>query len=152
MSRQSPDSSTISFTYVSFQHFLNQHRLMAVRCADCGTLYLPPRPRCPRCGDAALAWVELSGRGHLVAYTVIHIAPTMMLQAGYSRDAPYCAGIVRLDEGPGISGQILGVDVAHPATILIGVPVQAIFVERGEQDARQTCLAFEVLADHRPAD
>ncbi len=133
------------FTHTSFQHFLDEHKLMVARCTGCGALHLPPRPRCPHCSSTAMAWIELSGRGRLSAYTVIHIAPTMMLEAGYGRDNPYCSGVVQLEEGPGISGQILGIDVNHPETIAIGMPVQAAFVERGEGDARKTYLAFQVL-------
>ena len=59
-------------------------------------------------------WEELGGRGKLVAFTTIHIAPTAMIEAGYSRDNPYCTGIVRLAEGPAISAQILGVDPTKP--------------------------------------
>lgn len=138
-----------SFTHASFQHFLDQHKLMAARCTGCGAIYLPPRPRCPHCQGTTMAWVELSGRGRLSAYTVIHIAPTMMLEAGYSRDAPYCSGVVQLEEGPSISGQILGVDVTQPHTIAVGAAVQAAFVERGEGDACKTYLAFQVLASLR---
>ncbi|MBN1935327.1 MAG: Zn-ribbon domain-containing OB-fold protein [Anaerolineae bacterium] len=132
------------FTHASFQHFLTEHKLMAARCTNCGALCLPPRPRCPHCQSTALAWTALSRRGRLIAYTVIHIAPTLMLEAGYSRDKPYCSGVVQLEEGPHISGQILGVDVAHPETIAIGAPVQVAFVERGQGDTLKTYLAFEV--------
>jgi uncharacterized OB-fold protein len=56
---------------------------------------------------------------------------------------PYVAGIVHLKEGPAISGQIVGVDPAHPEDIEIGMAVRATFVERGEGDERRTYLAFE---------
>ncbi|NJN93330.1 MAG: OB-fold domain-containing protein [Anaerolineales bacterium] len=66
-----------------------------------------------------------------------------MIEAGYNRNNPYCAGIVELDEGPKVSAQIIGVDVAHPETIKIGTPVKVAFVERGQEDKRRTYLAFE---------
>jgi len=78
-----------------------------------------------------MEWVELSGRGKLAAFTVIGVGPMPMIDAGYSRDNPYCAGIVEVEEGPRISAQILGVDVAHPEKIKIGTPLTADFVERG---------------------
>lgn len=138
-------SESIPLNGTSFQRFLNEHKLMAARCADCGALYLPPRSRCPHCGSVEMTWSKLSGCGRLSAYTVIHIAPTLMLQAGYGRDKPYCAGVVQLEEGPAISGQILGADASRPETVAIGAPVQVSFVERGEGDARKTFLAFEML-------
>jgi uncharacterized OB-fold protein len=78
-----------------------------------------------------MEWAQLSGRGKLVAFTVIGVGPIPMLEAGYNRDNPYCAGIVEVEEGPRVSAQILGVDVGDPKNIKIGTPVTAEFVERG---------------------
>ncbi len=86
----------------------------------------------------------MSGRGRLAAFTVVHIAPTAMIEAGYGRDNPYCVGIVQLDSGPAISAQILGVDATRPDAIQIGTPVQVAFVERGDGDGKRTLLAFSV--------
>jgi len=45
---------------------LEQRRLMATRCPRCDTVWMPPRPACGN--DLAVTeWVELSGRGHVVA-------------------------------------------------------------------------------------
>jgi uncharacterized OB-fold protein len=135
--------SESDFTAATFQKYLREHRLMGSRCQACGKPYLPPRPLCPACHGDAMEWVELSGRGKLIAFTTIHIAPTAMIEAGYGRDNPYCTGIVQLEEGPAISAQILGVDATRPESIAIGTPLRVAFVERGEGDAAQTCLAFE---------
>ncbi len=134
-----------TFTGMAFSHFLSEHRLMGSRCAACDEIHVPPRPFCNHC-EGESEWVELSGRGQLAAFTVVYIAPTAMLEAGYGRKQPYCSGVVELDEGPRISAQILGVDVAHPETITIGTPLRAAFVERGEGEAKRTFLAFEVVA------
>lgn len=135
-----------NFTGTAFYGFLKEHRLMGARCSKCGTVYAPPRPLCPVCSDAEMEWVELSGEGKLMSYSVIAIAPTPMIEAGYGRENPYCSGVVELAEGPRISAQILGVDVAHPESIHIGVPVKAAFITRGEGDTQKTFLAFEVVA------
>jgi uncharacterized OB-fold protein len=90
-----------------------------------------------------LAWEELSGDGKLLAFTTVHIAPTVMIEAGYGRENPYCAGIVQLEEGPAISGQILGVDPTRPEEIEIGTPLRVSFIQRGEGEDRRVDLAFE---------
>ena len=77
---------------------------------------------------SAATGVEMSGKGELVAFTTVHIAPTAMIEAGYGRKNPYCTGIVQLDEGPAISAQILGVDAARPQEIEIGMPLRVTFV------------------------
>jgi uncharacterized OB-fold protein len=91
-----------------------------------------------------MEWEEMDGHGKLLAFTMVHIAPTAMIEAGYHRNNPYCAGIVQLDEGPAISAQILGVDPNTPVEIEIGAPLHATYVERGEGEAKRTYLAFEI--------
>ena len=134
-----------AFTGAAFYGFLKEHKLMGSRCPQCGAIYAPPRPLCPACPSAEPEWVELSGAGTLASYSVIAIAPTAMIEAGYGRENPYCSGVVELAEGPRISAQILGVDVVHPEAIEIGVPVKVAFIERGEGEAQKTFLGFEVV-------
>jgi len=135
--------SVEEFTTASFSKFLEEHKLMGSRCRACGRLYLPPRPLCPECQSEEMEWVELSGRGRLLAFTTVHVAPTAMIAAGYGRENPYCVGLVRLEEGPTIGAQILGVDPKRPEGIKIGTPLKASFLERGEGKFRRTYLAFQ---------
>lgn len=131
-----------TFTQADYQHHLNEHQLMAARCRDCGELHLPPRPLCPVCYSQRMEWVELAGSGRLAGFTTIHVAPTAMVEAGYGRDKPYCVGVVKLDEGPSISAQIIGVDASRPAEITVDLAVDVAFIDRGQEEERQTFLAF----------
>ncbi len=133
------------FTNAAFHAHLHDHKLMGSRCLSCEALYLPPRPMCPNCFGGEMAWESLQETGTLAAFTTVHIMPTAMLEAGYSRKKPYCAGIVKLDEGPSISALILGVDAQRPETITIGAPLKAAYIERGEGEEAVTYLAFEPL-------
>ncbi len=135
--------SEMEFTGAKFYKQLGEHKLVGSRCRKDGQLYCPPRPLCSRDHQADMESVEMSGFGKLSAFTVVHVAPSAMLAAGYDRKNPYCVGIVELAEGPSVSAQILGVDVSHPEQIRIGMPLHVTFVERGEGQARQTFLAFE---------
>ena len=74
-----------------------------------------------------------------------------MSNAGYSKDNPYCAGIIEVEEGPRISAEILNVDVRNPASIKIGTPVRVAFVDRESwhfvrelAEVKRTYAAFEV--------
>lgn len=131
------------FNHTGFAAYLRQHKLMAARCMRCGTLHLPPRELCPRCYATAMEWVELSGAGELAGFTSISVGLPEMQAQGYDREHPYCSGVVRLAEGPAISGQLVHVDCAHPETIRIGMPVQAAYLERGAGDSPQVYLTFE---------
>ena len=130
------------FTQAEFQRHLDEHRLMAAHCRTCGAVHLPPRPVCPACHGREMEWAELSGRGKLAGFTVVHIAPTAMVEAGYGRDNPYCVGVVELEEGPRISAWISGVDTARPQTIAVGAPLAVEFIDRGEGEDRRVFLAF----------
>jgi len=142
----------VAFTIASFDNFLKEKKLMASRCTKCGETYLPPRPICTKCKSEEMEWVEMSGKGKLAAFTVIGVGPLPMVSAGYGRDNPYCAGIVETEEGPKISAQVIGVDVAHPENIKIGTELTADYVERGSwhfvqelAKVQKTYLAFRLV-------
>lgn len=135
--------SDIEFTSNAHYKALGEQKLVASRCKSCGKLYFPARPMCPECHGNDMEAVELSGKGKLAAYSVIFIAPTAMIQAGYDRKNPYCAAVVNLEEGPSICAQLVGADLAHPETIKIGTPVTATFLDRGEGEAKKTFLGFQ---------
>lgn len=131
------------FNSASFYKLLNEHKLMGSRCLKSGEVFLPPRALCPTDFSSEMEWVELSGRGKLAAFSIIYIGPSQMIAEGYDRKNPYCAGIVELEEGPKISAQILGVDLDHPETIRIGMPLEVAYVERGQGEGKQAYLAFK---------
>ncbi len=133
------------FTEESYQNFLNDGILAGSRCKETGELFLPPRPICPRTYSTNMEWVQFSGKGTLVAYTSIYIGPTAMVDEGYNRKRPYCTGIVKLNEGPSISAQIVGVDAGRPESIKIGSPVQFSFIQRGQGKEERSYLAFEMV-------
>ena len=136
--------SDMEFTSTTYYKALSERKLVASRCKSCGKLYFPARPMCPECHGKDMEAVELSGKGKLTAYSVIYIATTAMIQAGFDRKNPYCAAIVQLEEGPSICAQVVGADVTHPETIKIGSPVTATFLDRGEGEAKKTFLGFQI--------
>ncbi len=93
------------FTIEQFFKFLKEKKLMAAKCARCGTLYLPPRPVCSNCYSKELTWTQLKLRGKLATYTVIHMAPEP-----FQNMAPYAYGIVELENGLRLPGMIRNVE------------------------------------------
>ncbi len=96
MSNQQPP-----FTIDQFYKFLQQGKLMAGKCRKCGKIHLPPRPLCSNCYSQQFIWVTISGRGKLLTYTVIHVAPQQ-----FQALTPYAVGIVELENGLKIPGMI----------------------------------------------
>lgn len=132
-----------NFTKATFSQHLAEQKIIGSHCQSCGTQYLPPRPMCPECYSGKMELVEFGTRGTLLAFTIVHIASTKMIDAGYGRENPHCSGIVELENGLRISAQILGLDAANPSTIVIGTPLEAVFVTRGEAEQLETFLAFQ---------
>jgi len=92
------------FTIEQFYKFIQQGKLMAGICQKCQKVHLPPRPFCDRCGSQQFSWVNISGKGKLVTYTVINVAPQQ-----FQALAPYAVGIVEFAGGLRIPGMIQGV-------------------------------------------
>jgi uncharacterized OB-fold protein len=132
------------FTATAFNQFLAEKKLMGSFCPHCDATYLPPRAICPQCLGDDLAWIEVSGKGKLAAFTSIYIAPTFMIEQGYDRNNPYLTSIIELDEGPKISARLVGFDPRQPEQVQIGTPLSVIFLENGEGDEKKTALAFQV--------
>jgi len=106
-------SEAQAFCIESFYKFVGEGKLMAAKCNRCGALHLPPKPVCTNCLSQDLNWVQLSGKGKLLTYTVIHVAPKQFEQL-----APYPVGIVKLDEGPQLLGMIRDIE---PDKLKIGM-------------------------------
>jgi uncharacterized protein len=91
------------FTIEQFYKFLNQQKLMAGKCLKCGKIHLPPRPMCDNCFSKDFEWLQISGKGKLLTYTVIHVAPQQ-----FQALTPYAVGIMELENGLKIPGMIQG--------------------------------------------
>ena len=127
----------------AYHRSLKNKKLVGSKCTSCGHVCLPPKPVCPKCEHTDMETVEMEGMGKLAAYTVITVAPPLMVDEGFDRNHPYCSGVVALKEGPKITARILGVDATRPETIQIGTPVKATYVEAQHGDEVINFLAFE---------
>ena len=133
------------FSDISYQQFLNEEQLMGSKCQRCGALFTPPRPICIKCQGMEMQWVEMKGKGKLVAFTCIAIGPPFMAQEGYDRKHPYVSGVVELEEGVKVDARIEEVDGTKPEAIKIGTPLIVEFLHRGEGEKAITFLAFRPL-------
>jgi uncharacterized OB-fold protein len=102
-----------------------RHELRLQRCAECGTARFAPRPACPWCASLEFAWFTASGHGRVHSWTVVH-RPTL---PAFQHLVPYAAGLVQLDEGPFMVGQLRG---CSPADLRAGAPVRVEFDDVGD--------------------
>jgi uncharacterized protein len=133
----------LPFNHLGYDQYLAEGKLMGSRCQTCGHLLLPPRPLCPNCYSTNMRWEQFTGKGSLIGFTTIYVGLSAMIEEGYNREHPYCLGVVRLSEGPTISGRILDVECARPEDLQVGMPVYAIFIEHENNGSKHVSLAFE---------
>jgi uncharacterized OB-fold protein len=106
----------------AFWDAADEGRLVAQRCAKCGRLRHPPRPMCPECRSLDVEIVDLSGRGTLYSYALLHHPRHPAFEY------PVVAALVDLDEGIRLVSNLVGVD-GDGDGIRIGMAVRAEFVE-----------------------
>ena len=96
------------------------YRLEGTRCSSCSSYYFPVRSICPECRrEGKLNNVKFSGRGTIESYTTVHAPP-----AGFELQKPYTIGIIKLEEGPKLTAQIVD---CEPGDVKIGGDVQVVF-------------------------
>jgi hypothetical protein len=78
--------------------------LVAPKCGDCGHVFSPPGPVCPRCLSRHLQWHQLSGRGRVESWVVFH----QLYYKGFAEELPYNVAMIRLDEGVRMLSNVVG--------------------------------------------
>ena len=89
-----------------------RYRMEAGKCKKCGAVSFPGRLVCPECGAREFDTLRLSGKGELTTFTIIRVAPS-----GFGDLTPYAVGIVKLDEGIQVMGQVTD---CNPEELKIG--------------------------------
>jgi uncharacterized OB-fold protein len=97
-------------------------KLQVRRCGACSRFHWPPRLGCPYCGSGDLAWTEVSPRGEVFSWTVVHRSQT----AGFEAEVPYAVVLVALNDAKGVRmvGNLVN---CEPDAIRAGMPVEAVF-------------------------
>lgn len=132
-----PDNDT---EWMEFYAHARAHRLMVRKCKACGLMRYPPTHACPWCMELGWTWREVSGRGTIYSYEIVHHA----IQPGFKEIAPYAVVLVELDEQRGqptpdeslrIIGNLLRPDLMPEAEAEVAI-------------GRRVRVIFQDLADH----
>ena len=113
-----PDQLTAPFWEAA-----NDSKLVIQKCSKCDRFQHPPAQECGQCGSAGdLTWEEVSGKGRLYNYGVVHDCPIRLLQD----DQPFNVAVVMLDEDPGIQmySHLPGTPVDD---VPVGADVEVVF-------------------------
>ncbi len=120
--------TTEIITVNQYFNYLAEKKLMGSHCPKCNTIDLPPRRLCSKCLSES-QWKELSGKGELKTFTAVYVGAKVMTDKGYGRKTPYVFAVVQMEEGPSISGQLVGIEETNPDTYHIGMKVEVTYLK-----------------------
>lgn len=112
-------------------------RLTGSKCMGCGTILIPPQPRCFNCQHDLFEWVDLPGTGTIYTFTVVRhpLAPHL------SQVVPYVSGVVELDGTQGAGARlIVNITDCDPETVKIGDRVKVVFDKVSDTLAVPRCV------------
>lgn len=105
-----------------WRQIAQRYNFLGNKCGSCNRIYFPPRESCPFCRRKSMGKMDplkLSGKGEVVTYSIIHVG-----SEGFEDQVPYPIAIIKLDEGPRITGQIVDCDINE---VKIGLRVESTF-------------------------
>lgn len=112
---------------------LREHKAKLEKCGNCGRFRFPPSPSCYYCGTPGGSWQEISGKGTIYSWTVIHHPIDKRLAS----EVPFTIALVELEEGPRVAGRLTGCDSQQ---LKCGMPVRIIYTD---MDEKLTLLNFK---------
>jgi uncharacterized OB-fold protein len=85
---------------------------------------MPPAPLCYACQSTEDEWVQLSGKGRVYTFTVVHhpVAPL------FAEVVPYVVAVVELPDAGNVR-LISNIVDSDPSRVSIGMPVEVVWDE-----------------------
>jgi uncharacterized OB-fold protein len=89
-----------------------------MKCGACGSKFLGERIACGKCGQTGkLEEVRYGRDGELYVFAVVH-------QSMPGVEVPFVAGIIDLDDGVSVRGNVYGLDANNPGASWFGKRVK----------------------------
>jgi hypothetical protein len=114
-----PDAATRPFWDAA-----NERRLVAQFCLGCNRYQHPPQQKCARCGGENLEFRQLSGRGTIYSWQVMHDTRVRLMQ----EYQPMVIAVVEAEESPDV-WLLTNLPGSEPGQFDIGDPVEVEFEE-----------------------
>jgi len=117
-----------------------RYRLEANKCKKCGLVFFPPRLICSQCQNREFEETKLAEKGKVLTFTIIRVPPRQFVD-----QAPYAVGIVELDDGVKLTGQIVDCDFED---LIIGKRVKIEFRKIfDEGEAGILCYGYKFVPE-----
>ena len=110
---------------VKFWEAAAKHELTVQRCNACGHKQLPPAPICSECRSDDLGMEQVSGRGEIYTFTILH-RPVALEQP-----IPTIIAVVTLEGGDGVR-MITNLVECEPDELEIGQAVEVAWEDMSD--------------------
>lgn len=118
------------------------YRILGSKCKNCGSEFFPPIYKCRRCGSYDIEDREMPKSGTILTYTRLYEP-----MSGLEEQSPVIFGLIRLDNGVKIVGQIVD---ASPEEVHTGARVKAVLRRvRVDGDSGQIFYGYKLVLDKR---
>ena len=107
-----------------FWDAVNEKRLVAQFCHSCDRYQHPPESLCARCGGGNLEFRQLSGKGRIYSWQVMHDTRVRLMQ----EYQPFIIAVVECDESADV-WHLTNLPGSAPGQFEIGDPVEVEFEE-----------------------
>ncbi|MFH1003488.1 MAG: Zn-ribbon domain-containing OB-fold protein [Chloroflexota bacterium] len=102
-----------TLTSKQWRHAFREGKFLGLKCKQCGAYTVPPQKVCSQCQSEDMEVTELCRNGEVQTFTL-----TQVPAEGF--EAPYIVALVKLDEGPWITTNIINVDPKKANMGIIG--------------------------------
>jgi len=125
---------------------LKEGKIVGQRCPSCKNVYVPPRGSCAKCGVATEEEVEVSDKGTVMSFTIVHIPIP-----GNPIKPPYVVANIILD-GSDITFIHLISGAVPNEDVHIGMRVAAVWKPKEEWDYTMENIAWFEPIDEPDVD
>ena len=104
------------------------HKFLVPKCNDCGDWNWIPYPACRSCLSEDQSWTEVSGRGTVMSFSVVHRGPLTFGKEHYG------VVLLELEERPRslvVLGNTIDID---PEELKIGMPMKIVYEDIPGED------------------
>ncbi len=107
----------------TYWHYISSGKLCLQFCPTCKQYIFYPRALCPYCLRSELEWKEVTGKGRVYSYTIVHISAL----PDFQDETPYIYALVELAEGIRMPSNLIDCPLDK---VRVGLSVELTFIKR----------------------
>ena len=107
----------------TYWHYISSGKLCLQFCPACKQYIFYPRGLCPNCLQSGLEWKEVTGKGRVYSYTIVHVSAL----PDFQNEIPYIYALIELAEGVRMPSNLIDCPMDK---VRVGLSVELAFIKR----------------------